>query len=218
MIREREGAAPYLRVASESAHPQHHRQPFLNAVVVVGCSTAGGRTIRRPTRTSRSLSAGCPPRSIRRPTRSWWRVPTRRKPPLPFSPGPGYSRCRRRLPPGRARLQAGDRVMAILAYAISPNSRSPRRRKPTSTFRTGELVQRPAQSERCSNRDPAFRESAQLAPRKATMEDRAMNLLSCWFRRVSKGPSWMLHEAGMSDVSVLRGGMEQWRVLGLAAI
>jgi hypothetical protein len=87
MIRERDGAAPYLRVASEAAHPQHQRQPFLNAVVVVGCSTAGGRTIRRPTRTSRSLSAGCPPRSIRRPTRSWWRVATRRKPPLPFSPG-----------------------------------------------------------------------------------------------------------------------------------
>jgi rhodanese-related sulfurtransferase len=26
-----------------------------------------------------------------------------------------------------------------------------------------------------------------------------------------------LQEAGMSDVSVLRGGMEQWRVLGLPA-
>lgn len=30
-------------------------------------------------------------------------------------------------------------------------------------------------------------------------------------------PAQQLQEAGMSDVSVLRGGMEQWRVLGLPA-
>jgi len=178
--------------------------------------------------------------------------------------------------------------------AVSPNSRSPR---PAETYLIPDGVSsRFEHRSDCSGPlnklDPAFRESAQLAPRKATMEDRAMNLLSRWFRRVSKGPSSIepaalaarlgrdaalliidvrgpdeftgplghirearnmplnelpthlpdliredrpvivvcktdrrssmaaqqLHEAGMSDVSVLRGGMEQWRVLGLAAI
>jgi rhodanese-related sulfurtransferase len=139
--------------------------------------------------------------------------------------------------------------------------------------------------------DPPLPESTHLVPRKATMEDRAMNLLSRWLRRLPTAPSWIepaplaarlgrdaalliidvrgpdeftgclghirgatniplnelpahlpdlvrenrpvvvvcktdrrssmaaqqLQKAGMSDVSVLRGGMEQWRVLGLPA-
>jgi rhodanese-related sulfurtransferase len=39
--------------------------------------------------------------------------------------------------------------------------------------------------------DPPLPESTQLAPRKATMEDRAMNLLSRWLRRLPTAPLWI---------------------------
>jgi rhodanese-related sulfurtransferase len=39
----------------------------------------------------------------------------------------------------------------------------------------------------------------------------------CKTDRRSSMAAQQLQEAGMSDVSVLRGGMEQWRVLGLPA-
>jgi hypothetical protein len=106
---------PYLRVASESAHPQRQRQPFLNAVVVVGCSTAGGRTIRRPTRSSRSLSAGCAPRSIRRLLdHNGGSLPDEAV--ATVQPGAGNRRRHRDLRPGGEPCKPGDRVMAILQY------------------------------------------------------------------------------------------------------
>jgi rhodanese-related sulfurtransferase len=39
----------------------------------------------------------------------------------------------------------------------------------------------------------------------------------CKTDRRSSIAAQQLQEAGMPDVSVLRGGMEQWRVLGLSA-
>jgi rhodanese-related sulfurtransferase len=40
-------------------------------------------------------------------------------------------------------------------------------------------------------------------------------IVVCKTDRRSAVAAWQLSEAGMSDVSVLRGGMEQWRALGL---
>ena len=61
---------------------------------------------------------------------------------------------------------------------------------------------------------PLIELSAQL--RDLVREDRPV-VVVCKTDRRSSVAAQQLREAGVLDVSVLRGGMEQWRVLGLPA-